>query len=66
MNPRKLEIIAIAKTETSPAVNYMFKVNNRNTRTMCEVWSKLTMETLNMGFVPNLKQARTNEDLCPT
>ena len=55
MNPRKLEIVAIAKTETSPAGNYMFKVNNRNTRTMCEVWSKLTMKTLDIDFVPNLK-----------
>ena len=55
MNPRKLEIVAIAKTEISPAGNYMFKVNNRNTRTMCEVWSKLTMKTLDIDFVPNLK-----------
>ena len=25
-----------------PAGNYMFKVNNRNTRTKCEIYSKLT------------------------
>ena len=25
-----------------PAGNYMFKFNNRNTRTMCEIYSKLT------------------------
>ena len=25
--------------------SYMFKVNNRNTRTRCERWSKLTIKT---------------------
>ena len=29
-----------------PADNYMFKVDNRNTRTRCEGFSKLTIETL--------------------
>ena len=28
-----------------PAGNYMFKVNNRNTRTKCEICSKLTIKT---------------------
>ena len=28
-----------------PAENYMFKVNNRNTRTWCEICSKLTIKT---------------------
>ena len=28
----------------SPAGNYMFKVNNRNTRTSCEIRSKLTIK----------------------
>ena len=28
-----------------PAGNYTFKVNNRNTRTWCEIYSKLTIET---------------------
>ena len=28
------------------ADNYMFKVNNRNTRTRCEICSKLTIKTL--------------------
>ena len=28
-----------------PADNYMFKINNRNTRTRCEICSKLTIET---------------------
>ena len=30
---------------TSPAGNYMFKVNNRNTRTRCEICWKLTIKT---------------------
>ena len=28
-----------------PAGNYMFKVNNRNTRTKCETYSKLAIKT---------------------
>ena len=28
-----------------PAGSYMFKVNNRNTRTRCEICSKLTIKT---------------------
>ena len=28
-----------------PASNYLFKVNNRNTRTRCEICSKLTIKT---------------------
>ena len=28
-----------------PAGNYMFKVNNRNTSTRCEIYSKLTIKT---------------------
>ena len=31
---------------TIPASNYMFKVNNRNTRRRCEICSKLTIKTL--------------------
>ena len=30
---------------TNSASNYMFKVNNRNTRTRCEICSKLTIKT---------------------
>ena len=30
--------------ERFPAGNYMFKVNNRNTRTRCEICSKLTIK----------------------
>ena len=29
----------------TPAGNYMFKVGNRNTRTRCEICSKLTIKT---------------------
>ena len=28
-----------------PAGNYMFKVNSRNTRTRCEICSKVTIQT---------------------
>ena len=33
------------KEKTSTAVIYLFKVNNRNTRTIYEIWSKLTIKT---------------------
>ena len=29
----------------NPTGNYMFKVNTRNTKTRCEVYSKLTVKT---------------------
>ena len=32
-------------SHTFPADNYTFKVNNSNTRTMCEICSKWTMKT---------------------
>ena len=47
------ELVFINKPEPSgttdrfcypPAGNCMFKVNNRNTRTRCEIWSKLTIK----------------------
>ena len=31
-------------TKNNPAWNYMFKVNNRNTRTRCEICSKLKIK----------------------
>ena len=31
--------------EPVPVGIYMFKVNNRNTRTRCEIYSKLTIKT---------------------
>ena len=34
-----------AASRKDPAGNYMFKVNNRNTRTRCEICSKLTIKT---------------------
>ena len=33
-----------------PAGNYMFKVNNRNTRTRCEICSMLTIKTPERTF----------------
>ena len=30
--------------KTYPSGNYMFKVNNKNTRTKCEICSKLTIK----------------------
>ena len=29
----------------NPVDNYMFKINNRNTKTTCEICSKLTVKT---------------------
>ena len=34
----------IDKKHTNSVDNYMFKVNNRNTRTRCEICSKLTIK----------------------
>ena len=34
-----------------PAGNYMFKVNNRNLRTRCEICSKITIKTPEQGVV---------------
>ena len=34
-----------SQVNDNPAGNYMFKVNNRNTRTKCEICSKLTIKT---------------------
>ena len=31
--------------DVNPAGNYLFEVNNRNTRTRCEICSKLTIKT---------------------
>ena len=33
------------RVRLTPAGNYMFKVNNRSTRTRCEIYSKLTIKT---------------------
>ena len=36
----------IAISHTYPAGNFLLKFNNRNTRTRCEICSKLTIKTL--------------------
>ena len=36
----------IFRKEGFPVGNYMFEVNNRNTRARCEIYSKLTVKTL--------------------
>ena len=42
---KTLNVITNDTTEKpTPASNYMFKVNNRNTRTRCEICSKLTLK----------------------
>ena len=38
-----------------PAGNYMFKVNNRNTRTSCEICSKLTIKFTNKVNIVNFE-----------
>ena len=35
-----------------PAINYMFKVNNRNTRIRCKICSKLTINTPERCYWP--------------
>ena len=36
------------------AGNYMFKVNSRNTRTRCEICSKLTIKTIIVSLLLTL------------
>ena len=45
LRPGKLKNQNLAYSSYIPAGNYMFKVNNRNTRTRCEICSKLTIKT---------------------
>ena len=40
------DLIASSFSCLFPASNDMFKVNNSNTRTRCEIYSKLTIKTL--------------------
>ena len=46
----KLELILILKRlkyeRSNPAIKYMVKIDNRNTRTRCEICSKLTIKTV--------------------
>ena len=46
-NPVMIVITAVLIISISvfPVGNYMFKVNNRNTRTRCEICSKLTIKS---------------------
>ena len=39
------QLVCGYKSLTNPANIYLFKVNNRNTRKRCEIWSKLTIKT---------------------
>ena len=43
-----------------PASIYLFKVNNENSRAMCEIWPKLTIKILEWrrsgAFIVNLEQ----------
>ena len=43
--PRKSLATFQKEGNTNPACNYMFEVNNRNTRARCEICSKLTIKT---------------------
>ena len=43
-NIDQFEQVEMTKNRHFPAGNYMFKVNNRNTRTRCEICSKLTIK----------------------
>ena len=38
----------------NPAGNYMFKVNNKNTRAKCEICSKLAMKLLTLNIFHTL------------
>ena len=40
-----LTLCAVSDIFVVPADNYMFRVKNRNTRTRCEICSKLTTKT---------------------
>ena len=42
---RFLEMRGLRTKRRNPADNYMFKVKNRNTRSRCEICSKLTLKT---------------------
>ena len=53
-----------------PVGNYMFKVNNRNTITRCEICSKLTIKTPERRywrrsdvFIVNFEQVSANRDV---
>ena len=39
------DLFVVISIQFIPARNYTFKVNNRNTRTRCDICSKLTIKT---------------------
>ena len=41
----KTSVMKWVKDLFTPSGNYMFKVNNRNTRARCKIYSKLTIKT---------------------
>ena len=46
---RKKKVILQLNSNCIPDDNYMFKVNNKNTKTRCEICSKLTIKTSEWG-----------------
>ena len=38
-------LLVLSKTKSDPANIFLFKVNNRNTRKRCKIFSKLTIKT---------------------
>ena len=44
-DPKNTSGLALLSNSTIPVDNYMFEVNNRNTRTRCEICSELTIKT---------------------
>ena len=44
----------VSCTFNFPAGNYMFNVNNRNTRTRCEISLKLTIKTAELAVLVTL------------
>ena len=49
LESRILWAVNVISINVISAGNYMLKVNNRNTRTKCEICSKLIIETLEQG-----------------
>ena len=61
---KKAMWIALSSGKISPAGNYMIKVNNRNTRTRCEICSKLTTQQRHSGiFIVNSEHISTMSNM---
>ena len=41
-----LTVVKTVSLVSNPAGQYMFKIKNKNTRTRCEICSKLTVKTI--------------------